>query len=283
MDRNNVKLKSEYNAYCKILKRVITLAKNNYESKYVKKISKDSKKMWQYVNTKIGKKTKATPVLDYLVCNDEIISDNQVIADEFITFFSNIGVELANKIDKISIDINKSVKHNPNSMFLTPTSYTEIEKIIKEMKDKSGGVDGISSKILKIIAKDISIPLEHIFNICIYKAIWPSVLKKADIIPIHKSRDKHLANNYRPISLISKLGKIFEKIIYIRFYDFCSKNSLISPNQFGFMKNRGTSDVLTLTSDFIYKNIVFFINYTLSFSTDVTLYKDILKHVVYHK
>ncbi len=56
LDRNNVKLKSEYNAYCKILKRVITLAKNNYESKYVKKISKDSKKMWQYVNTKIGKK-----------------------------------------------------------------------------------------------------------------------------------------------------------------------------------------------------------------------------------
>lgn len=132
LDRHNIKLKYDYNSYCKILNKVIKLAKINHEKKYVNNIYifKDSKKMWQYVNSKIGKKVKATPELDFLNCNDVIISDKQAIADEFVDFFSNVGVELANKIAKQPIDITKRVKHNPNSIFINPTNYIEVERII---------------------------------------------------------------------------------------------------------------------------------------------------------
>ena len=72
----------------------------------------------------------------------------------------------------------------------------EIKEVISELKDKAGGVDGISSKKLKIISKSISKPLESILNKCITKGIWPKALKSAEIIPILKSGDKRLTTNY---------------------------------------------------------------------------------------
>lgn len=208
-----------------------------------------------FVNNKIGKKSVNTSHIDYINCNDVLISDNNDIADSFVSYFSNVGVNLASKIRPRPMEIENNVKSNGNSIFLKPTDRYEIERIILEMKDKAGGVDGISSKVLKCIACDISIPLEYILNKCINYAIWPSALKKADIIPVFKSGDKHLISNYRPISLISNLAKLFEKIIYSRLYEFCTCNSLISDKQYGFMKNRGTNDALIFTSNFIYNNI----------------------------
>ena len=91
---------------------------------------------------------------------------------------------------------------------------------------KSGGVDKINAKTLKIVCKYIAEPLSHIINTCIERATWPDALKKAEIVPIYKSGDKHNATIYRPISLISNIGKVFENIIY----------NIITDQQFGFMK-----------------------------------------------
>lgn len=51
--------------------------------------------MWQYINSKIGKQDKIKRDIEYLICNEEIISDHQAMADEFVNFFTNIGVNLA--------------------------------------------------------------------------------------------------------------------------------------------------------------------------------------------
>lgn len=168
---------------------------------------------------------------------------------------SNVGVKLANKINIKPIIADNCVKHNSKSLFLLPTDSFEIKKTILNLKDKSGGVDGISSKILKILVNEISLPLANIFNKCISLAVWPDSLKKADIIPLFKNGNKHLTTNYRPILLIFNLSKIFKKIIYTRLYEFCTSNHLISESQFSFMKGRGTTDALALTSNYIYNNI----------------------------
>ena len=59
--------------------------------------------------------------------------------------------------------------------------------------------------------------------VIIEKAIWPDALKKAEVVPIHKSGEKHNISNYRPISLISNVAKILEKIVYNRIFDFVKK------------------------------------------------------------
>ena len=123
------------------------------------------------------------------------------------------------------------------------------------MGDKSGGVDKINIKILKILSSFIVKPLDFIFNSCITKGIWPNELKKAEIIPVFKNGDKSTMSNYRPISLILSIAKIFEKIIFIRLHSFLNKNKIISENQFGFMSGIGTKEALHKVSDLIYNGL----------------------------
>ena len=67
----------------------------------------------------------------------------------------------------------------------------------------------------------------NIFNSCIDKAIWPDKLKIADVIPCYKSGKKYDVSNYRPISLISNIAKVFEKCIYVRLASFLKINKII--------------------------------------------------------
>ena len=85
--------------------------------------------------------------------------------------------------------------------------------------------------------------------------IWPDALKSAEVIPIYKAGSKNEMTNYRPISLISNIAKIFEKIIHNRIINFISKHNIISKNQFGFIKYIGTKDALNLITKIIYEKL----------------------------
>ena len=126
---------------------------------------------------------------------------------------------------------------------------------INSLKLKNGGVDKINAKTLRIIYKYIAEPLAHIINLCITQAIWPDALKKAEIVPIFKSGDKHNTVNYRPISLISNIAKVIEKILYNRIYDFVIKNNIISKQQFGILKNIITRGALNYVTNILYQNL----------------------------
>lgn len=109
--------------------------------------------------------------------------------------------------------------------------------------------------VLKTMATYICRPIEYIFNLSIKLSIWPKSLKIAETVPIYKGGHKHLTTNYRPISLISNLAKIFEKLIHSRLINFLKNNTIISDKQFGFLKNIGTKEALAHFFGIIYKNI----------------------------
>ena len=74
-------------------------------------------------------------------------------------------------------------------------------------------------------------------------------------MPIYKGSHKYLTTNYRPISLISDLTKIFEKVIHSRLTKFLNKNNIISNKQYGFLKNIGTKEALAYFTGILYKNV----------------------------
>ena len=122
-------------------------------------------------------------------------------------------------------------------------------------KTKNGGIDNINTKTSKTLLEHLFDRLVHILNPCIEQAIWPDALKIAEVLPIHKSKEKYIATNYRPICLISNLAKILEKIIHERITNFINKCYILAKNQYGFRKNKSTKDALSLIANEIYKKL----------------------------
>ena len=114
-------------------------------------------------------------------------------------------------------------------------SYTCIlpEEVLTELLKlnihKSSGLDGISPHILKMSATVIYESFTHIFNISLCTGNFPSKLKLARVTPLYKSRDIADMNNYRPLSVLPILSKLFEKIVYAHIFEYLIKYKLIHP------------------------------------------------------
>ena len=109
---------------------------------------------------------------------------------------------------------------------------------------KALGPDGVSPHILKNCAAQLAAPITTIFQNCISTSKWPSSWKTARVAAIHKKAKKTEPRNYRPISLLSVLGKALEAIIARKVTSFLDKHRLISNRQFGFRPNMSANDIL---------------------------------------
>ena len=134
------------------------------------------------------------------------------------------------------------MKQNITSTFTFDTTTPEhVSKIIKNLKSKSSyGHDGLSSIQLKYISDEIIFILTRIINQSLYTGIFPQTLKIAKITPIYKKGDPHITDNYRPISLLPVISKVFEKVVFIQLYDYLIKNKLLYDSQCGFRRLHST-------------------------------------------
>ena len=78
---------------------------------------------------------------------------------------------------------------------------------------KATGPDDVSPRTLKHCASELAGPLSEAFTACLEENTWPSVGKEAQVVPVHKRSVRTDAENYRPISLLSVVGKVFEKVV----------------------------------------------------------------------
>jgi len=128
---------------------------------------------------------------------------------------------------------------------------TSLKKIIDDLKNKSNcGIDGISNKILKGIKMEIMKPLSTLINKSLTEGEFPNELKATKIIPIYKAKSKDNVNNYRPISLLSSISKIYEKAMFTRIYKYFEKHNIFHVAQYGFRPGQTTIDAIT---DFVNK------------------------------
>ena len=110
--------------------------------------------------------------------------------------------------------------------------------------DKSPGYDSYNAKFLKLCSPVISPVLCDIFNKMVISGIYPDDLKVAKAVPIYKSGDTTKCTNYRPISVLSIINNIFEKILYKRLYDYLEKFEILYQNQYGFRRGHSTMHAL---------------------------------------
>ena len=170
-----------------------------------------------------------------------ITTDNELISNKFNDFFINIGPTLAKSIPHV----NKSPlsylgNRLTESIYLAPVSENEIGQLIKSLKDTAAGFDDLNAMCLKTSSQFLVKPLTHICNSSLSQGIFPEQLKIANVIPLYKSDDSILFNNYRPVSVLCVVSKIFEKIMYNRVTTFLEMFQILHGNQYGFRKKSST-------------------------------------------
>ena len=149
---------------------------------------------------------------------------------------------------KYRIRQNLDYMNNMNVLpiILKVVTETEINNIIKKMNtSKACGPTSIPSHLLKLFSSQLAIPLTLIINKCFLTGEFPNLLKLANAIPIYKKNEKNLCCNYRPISLLSNISKIFEKTMHSRVYEHLEQNDLIYKHQYGFRKQHSTNHAIT--------------------------------------
>ena len=109
---------------------------------------------------------------------------------------------------------------------------------------KSLGPYSMPTNILKLSCSVLSKPLVKLINLLFSEGAFPNLLKFANIIPLFKKGDNLDYNNYRPISIISNIGKLIEKIVHKRLYSFLEKKYLLFKQQYGFRSKLSTSYAL---------------------------------------
>ena len=184
---------------------------------------------------------------------DEVLTEPLDILNSLNTHFATVGKNLSSyKVDYS--EISKTIQHSQlNSFVWVNTTASEISSIISSLNSKkASGSDEVSIVLLKKLNSLISPILSILFNQSFQAGVYPDYLKIAQVIPLHKGGDKTLQGNYRPISLLSNVNKIFEKVLYSRLYPFLEKSSIINSNQFGFRQGFSTSMAIS----HFYENIL---------------------------
>ena len=246
------KSREKYVNYKNTLTTLLRFEKRKFYCSQFELNKANIKETWKTINHVLNKDSNINNITQMKI-NNAITTDNSSIADSFNDYFSSIGRNLANRIPQTRRSFVHYLKNrNSDTLFLIPTDTEEILDIVEKSNNKkSSGYDDISNALLKQIINEIAIPLAHVFNLSIVNGIVPDKMKIAKVIPIHKKGDPLDISNYRPISLLSSISKLLEKIIHKRTIRFLKNFNIFSDSQFGFREKHSTTHAILYFIDHI--------------------------------
>ena len=146
------------------------------------------------------------------------------ISEALNKHFAEIGPNLASKLPNPTNSFASYIKPAKTSFFFQTVTPNKVLKILTSLSTKkANGLDNIPCRLIKEAAPIVVESLCDMFNKSIVSGTFPSEWKHAKVIPVHKGKERDDMINYRPISLISAIAKIFERLIYDQLYDYLSK------------------------------------------------------------
>ena len=226
------KLRNEYNESIKAAK----LKNEKDRASMLRDRETLSPKKWWRLAKSFLKKDKS-PTFPPLKVGEDLVCDDEGKAEVFNNFFAS------------SSDVDDSNAPKPDHKCV---SDQKLEKVVIQVKDisdllksldvsKATGPDQVSQVMLKKAGDVIAPHLTKLFNLSLEKGIFPSSWKKANVTPIHKKNDNAIVDNYRPVSLLSCVGKLFERAVFKYVFNFLRDTNAISLKQSGFIPGDSTT------------------------------------------
>ena len=216
--------------------KIVTINKL-YRTIYYDSVLKDStnsKKMWDNINLIINKK-RPSSIIDNLQVNGKTLHQPATISNAINKYFCNVPTELASSLPKADRHFTSFVKGKKCNFRFTKVSEVEVFLLLESIDcKKSFGYDKIHPLLLSSAALEIFRPVTYIINLTLKQGIFPDSLKIAKVIPIFKQGPRSSCGNYRPISVLSALSKVFERCILNQLIFYCLTENILVSNQYGF-------------------------------------------------
>ncbi len=197
------------------------------------------KRWWNIVKEMLGSVKQA--LYPPLKVAGTILTEPKDKAEAFNQYF----VEQT-KVDDTGVELpNDYPSKCEESLDYIQVTEQEVLDYIRALKiNKAFGPDLVSPRMLKEGGIQICPSLARLMNLSLRLQVVPQMWKQANVIPIHKKKDKDIAGNYRPVSLISCVGKLMEKVIFKRVYNFLHSQNVLTPMQSGFRPGDSTINQL---------------------------------------
>ena len=153
-----------------------------------------------------------------LIKKQDLVSD--VLCDYFINIVKEVGDK--NELRENETDLSKHssiqsiINHSNNveDIGFHQFDAVKVEKVLQQLNpNKATGWDNIPPKFLKICGKELATPLTTLYNKCIDQGEWPEDWKKGEWVPVFTKDDKQTKTNYRPITILTTVNKVFEGLL----------------------------------------------------------------------
>ena len=245
----------EYKQYRNKTRSLIRKAKRKHFTDAVE-TSKNISIMWKHLKAvNKGSVSTVNNIPDELLINNEHFSDSHTIATKLNEYFSSIAQILnSTNTETTDLDLTKLTDFVNNKV--TERIYFDIPSITTEQvlsfigsfdTSKATGLDGIGHKIIKMAANCLSPIIAGLINRSINSGSFPSQMKCAKVFPVYKGGHKSDPSNYRPISILPTISKIFEKHVNKHLMNYLNK--LIHENQSGFRQKHSCQTALVKLID----------------------------------
>lgn len=275
LKENSEKNKKAYSKQRNLCTSLLRKEKKTYfENLDTSKIT-DNKMFWKTIKPMFSKKCVTKENIT-LMKDNEIISDNEPVAELFNKFFANIVKELnlaidenlLHNVDHIWDPVLKAIekyknhpsvkaiaqKYDQNTFKFKNISLDEIKREIRNLDINKACQDtDIPTKIIK---ENSDIFADFIFqnmNYGIASSVFPANIKNANITPVHKKDSKNIESNYRPVSILSNISKVYERCLYNQISEFFEKK--LSDYQCGFRKGFSAQHCLLVMIEYWRKSL----------------------------
>ena len=204
---------------------------------------KNPKKGWTALRSLMGKHHKE-PIQAIMTEDGEVTGDQQ-IAEVFNKYFTSLFTSRTSVCDLLPEE-----NECETGFKFRKLTFEDTQKELKSLdKNKATGLDGISAKCLRITASAIAGSLNHVFNLSLASGEIPQEWKNAKVTPIFKAGNKMNIKNYRPISVLPVVVKVFERLVYAQLYSFLLERHLLTGSQSGFRPGHSAQDLVLKVVD----------------------------------
>ena len=209
----------------RLQRNLITIKQSSTEHK------NGSRRTWQTISELTSCKSN-NPSIEELIVNGVSINETTDLANAFNEHFSTIGPKVANEIPSAANGDKSCLEYlniTDQRFCFTPTNSSQVFSLLNKLsKSKASGLDKISARLIRECANLICISICKIFNCSLTTGIFPDDWKCDKVTPLFKQGSSSDMNNYRPISVISVVAKVFEGITFDQVYAYLSEHNIIS-------------------------------------------------------